>query len=63
VPDKDHQVQFDAGLYKDDDGKLLIIDKNGKYVKLDFDVDNLNLQKNEESTIKNNIENESDMDL
>lgn len=63
MPDQDHQVQFDSGLYRDDDGKLLIIDKHGKYVKLDFDVDKLNLKKNEESTIKNNIENESDMDL
>ena len=63
MPDENHQVQFDAGLYKDDDGKLLIIDKNGKYVKLDFDVDKLNLQKNGDLTIKNNIENESDMDL
>jgi len=63
VPNQDHQNQFESGFYRDGSGGLLLVDRNGKTVKLDFDVDKLNLQKNEESTIKNNIENESDMNL
>ena len=62
MPDQDHQNQKEAGFYRDASGGLLLIDRNGKSVKLDFDVDKLNLKKNEESTIKNNIEKESDME-
>lgn len=63
MPDQDHQNQYKSGFYQDGSGGLLLIDRNGKTVKLDFDVDKLNLQKNKDSTIKNNIESESDMDL
>ena len=58
---EDHRDQL-SGFYQDEDGSILLIDKTGKTVKLDFDVDKLNLKKNKESTIKNNIEKESDME-
>ena len=35
------EPQFNSGFYRDDDGRLLIVDRNGKCVKLDFDVDKL----------------------
>ena len=35
------EPQFNSGFYRDDDGRLLIVDRDGKYVKLDFDVDKL----------------------
>ena len=63
MPDQDHQNQYNSGFYRDESGGLILVDRNGKTVKLDFDVDKLNLQKQTESTIKNNIENESDMNL
>ena len=54
---------MESGFYRDESGGLLLVDRAGKTVKLDFDVDKLNLQKKEDSTIENNIENESDMNL
>ena len=58
------QIQIDSGFYRDKDGKLLIVDKDGNVVRLDFDIDKLNLPEQTDQTIKNkNIESESDMDL
>lgn len=37
---EDPGIQYESGFYRDDSGGLLLVDRNGKSVSLDFQVDN-----------------------